>query len=199
MAGRTVKVLTNLLQRYGPSAVMLALGLISFWALNLLDLDLSTPAGDERHTPDFYVENFVSTSMNEHGAVQRRVEAEYMAHFPDTDTHEFQQPYMVMYPEKAPPWHARSERGWLSASGDVLLLLGKVHIWRNNANGVKELDIKTEDLRVLPESEYGETDKHVLITTPTSQTRGIGMKAHMSESRFELLSNVHTRHEPVKK
>jgi lipopolysaccharide export system protein LptC len=103
-----------------------------------------------------------------------------------------------MYRQEGEPWHVRSERGWVSPSGDVMLLLGKVHIWRNNASGLKELDIKTEDLRVLPEDEYGETDKPVLITTPTSETRGVGMKAHLAESRLELLSNVKTRHEPSK-
>ena len=58
--------------------------------------------------------------------------------------------------------------------------------------------MKTEDLRVLPERQYGETDKPVLITTATTQTRAIGMRASMAESRIELLSNVHTRHEPTK-
>ena len=122
-----------------------------------------------------------------------------MAHFPDTDTHEFQRPYMIMYRDQGQlPWHVRSERGWLSASGDVMLLLGQVHIWRNDANGLNELDIKTEDLRVLPERDYGETDKQVLITTPTSQTRGTGMRAHLAESRLELLKDVHTRYEAAR-
>jgi len=185
-----------LLRRYGPLAVMIALAAASFWTLRHLDVDLFGPGPAARHAPDFYMENFVSIKMDPAGKPHRRVEAEYMAHFPDTDTHEFQRPYMTMYrAEDLPPWHVRSERGWLSASGDVMLLLGKVHIWRNDASGVKELDIKTEDLRVLPERDYGETDKPVLITTPASQTRGVGMKAYLAQSRMELLKDVHTRYE----
>ena len=188
-------MIVGLIRRYGALSVMIAVAAASFWTLRHLDVDLFGPSDTARHTPDLYLENFVTTAMGPDGRPMRRVEAEYMAHFPDTDTHEFQRPYMVMYREQGEPWHVRSERGWLSASGDVMLLLGKVHIWRNNASGVKELDIKTEDLRVLPEREYGETDKPVLITTPASQTRGIGMRAHLAESRLELLSNVHTRHD----
>ena len=45
--------------------------------------------------------------------------------------------------------------------------------------------------------EYGETDRPVVITTPTTETRGVGMKAYLKESRLELLSKVHTRHEPT--
>ena len=189
----------TLLRRYGASVVMIALAAGSFWTVSQLEPDLFAPGSQDRHTPDFYMENFVTVKMDEYGAVQRRIEAEYMAHFPDTDTHEFQDPYMVMYREDRTPWHVRSERGWLSPRGDVMLLLGQVHIWRNNQDGVKELDVKTEDLRVLPEREYGETDKPVLITTATTQTRGVGMKAHLAESRLELLSKVRTRHEPSKK
>lgn len=188
--------MSALLQRYGPLAVMIALALASFWTLRQLDVDILAPDTATRHTPDLYMENFVSTAMGPDGRPHRRVEAEYMAHFPDTDTHEFQRPYMIMYRAGAlPPWHVRSERGWLSATGDVMLLLGKVHIWRDNASGVKELDIKTEDLRVLPERDYGETDKPVVITTPASQTHGVGMKAYLAESRLELLKDVHTRYE----
>ena len=194
-----MNAITRLLRGYGTSVAMIALAAGSFWTVSQLELDLFAPTSEDRHTPDFYMENFVTVKMDESGAVQRRVEAEYMAHFPDTDTHEFQDPYMVMYREDGPPWHVRSERGWLSSSGDVMLLLGQVHIWRNNVDGDKQVDVKTEDLRVLPEREYGETDKPVLITTATTQTRGIGMKAHLAESRLELLSNVRTRHEPAKR
>lgn len=194
-----MSMLVSFVRRHAALAVMMALAIGSFWTISRLDLALFSADGNVRHTPDLYIENFVTTKMDVNGAVERRVEAEYMAHFPDTDTHEFQNPYMIMYREQAPPWHVRSERGWLSPSGDVMLLLGKVNIWRNDANGVKELDVRTEDLRVLPEREYGETDKPVLITTATTQTRGVGMKAHLAESRLELLSKVHTRHEPVKK
>jgi lipopolysaccharide export system protein LptC len=194
-----MSVFFTLLRRYGASSVMVALAVGSFWTLSRLDLDLFAPNAERPHTPDFYMENFVTTKMDEFGAVHRRVEAEYMAHFPDTDTREFQKPYMVMYRQAAQPWHVRSERGWLSASGDVMLLLGKVHIWRDDANGVKELDVDTEDLRVLPEREYGETDKPVVITTATTQTHGVGMKAYLAESRLELLSKVRTRHEPTRK
>ena len=188
-------VIAALLRRHGATAVMAVVALLSFWTLRELDVDLFAPGDDERHSPDFYMENFQSTVMGPDGRPQRRVEAEYMAHFPDTDTHEFQRPYMVMYRDLGPPWHVRSERGWVSASGDVMLLLGQVHIWRNDASGNKELDIKTEDMRVLPERDYGETDKPVVITTPTSQTHGVGMRAHLAESRLELLSNVRTHYE----
>ena len=188
-------VIAELARRYGPMLVMGVFAAVSFWTLRELDLGVFEAEEGAAHTPDFYMEGFVSTAMGPDGRPHRIVEAEYMAHFPDTDTHEFQRPYMIMHRAAGEPWHVRSERGWLSASGDVMLLLGRVHIWRNDAKGIKELDIRTEDLRVLPERDYGETDKPVVITTPTSETHGVGMRAHLAESRLELLSKVRTRYE----
>ena len=83
----------------------------------------------------------------------------------------------------------------MSADDDVMLLLGEVHIWRDGADGVREIDLRTTDLRVLPESEYGETDKPVVIRTPGSESRGIGMRAYLNQRRIELLSEVRTIYE----
>ena len=188
--------LTDFLERHGALLAMVLLAIASFWILRQLEPDLFAGRRTQRHVPDFYMENFVTTTMDETGAPKRRVEAEYVAHFPDTDTHEFQRPDMLIYHSEGSPWHVSSERGWLSSSGDVMLLLGKVHIWRNGADNKKSLDIRTEDLRVLPEREYGETDKPVVITTATSKTTGTGMRAHLGQSRLEILNDVHTHYEP---
>ena len=176
-----------------------AAALFSGWFLRQLGQAPAERQESGRHVPDYYVENFTSTTMDENGLPHRRVSAEYMAHFPDTDTHELSRPYMVLYRDSAEPWHVRSERGWVSSSGDVLLLLGKVHIWRNDADGKRRMDIRTEDMRVLPNTNYGETDKLVVISTPGSESRGVGMRAFLDQGRLELLSQVHTFYDPASK
>ena len=79
-----------------------------------------------------------------------------------------------------------------SPDGSVLWLLGRVDIWRNDASGARDLDIRTGHLTVLTESEYGETTEPVTIRTPTSISSGVGMRAWLGETRFELLSQVRT-------
>ncbi len=176
----------------GPLAILLVLVVASVWVTHDLESGDSDEAPSSRHAADFFVENFVATTMDENGRPRRRVTAEHMSHFPDTDTHELTRPYLEVFSEAQLPWNVTSERGWLSANGDVMLLLGEVHIWRNAADGTRSMDIKTSDLRVLPESEYGETDKPVTITTPRSQSRSIGMRAFLGKGRMEMLSQVRT-------
>ena len=80
----------------------------------------------------------------------------------------------------------------MSADDDVLMLLGEVDIWRNKPDGKREIHVETEDLRVLPDDEYAETELPVSISTPKSFTRGTGMRAYLGESRVQLLSKVRT-------
>ena len=61
------------------------------------------------------------------------------------------------------------------------------------------MDIRTEDMRVLPNTNYGETDKLVIINTPGSESRGVGMRAFLDQGRVELLSQVHTLYDPASK
>lgn len=175
-----------------PVLAIFVLAAASVWLTYDLDPSGLDDTPTSRHAADFFVENFVATTMDENGKPRRRVTAEHMSHFPDTDTHELTRPYLEVFSEAQLPWHVTSERGWLSAKGDVMLLLGEVHIWRNAPDGTRKMDIRTSDLRVLPESEYGETDKPVTITTPRSQSRSIGMRAFLGQGRMEMLSQVRT-------
>ena len=178
--------------QYAAIAVLLVLALSSAWMLHDLEPDLLIVTDPPVQVPDFFVENFVTTIRDEEGRPRQRIEAVYMAHFPETGTRELTWPRLTMYRGDAIPWQARSERGWLSASGDVMLLQGEVVIWRNGVNGKQRIEIETRDLRVLPETDYGETDQPVVITTRHSRSRGVGMRAWLEKGRLQLLSQVHT-------
>ena len=141
--------------------------------------------------PEAFLENFVTVEMDGDGKPRRRIEASYMAYHADQSV-ELTNPRYVLYRAEGEPWHVRSERGHVSADGAVVWLLGKVDIWRNDASGTRDLDIWTERLKVLPDSEYAETAEPVTIRTPGSVSTGVGMRAYLDETRFQLLSQVRT-------
>ena len=160
--------------------------------LYTFDLDpLVTARAPTPEVPNAWIEHFVTVEMDEAGRPKRRLEAEYMAVNPD-ETSELSNPYYVLYRAGGEPWHVRSERGRVSADGKVVMLLGKVDIWRNDASGARDLDVRTGNLKVLPDSEYGETEERATIRTPTTTSEGVGMRAWLDESRLELLSRVRT-------
>ena len=178
--------------QYAALAVLLVLAASSAWILHDLEPELLSGEDPPVQVPDFFLENFVTTIRDEQGRPTQRIEAVHMAYFPETGTRELTWPRLTMYRDDATPWQARSERGWLSASGDVMLLQGEVLIWRNDRDGDPRIEISTRDLRVLPETDYGETDQPVVVTTRHSRSRGVGMRAWLEKGRLELRSQVHT-------
>jgi lipopolysaccharide export system protein LptC len=180
-----------------PAAVLVVFAVAStLWLVGLGDQDGESKRF-QGHAPDLTMEEFEVTTMGEDGRPLRRLSAAYMAHFTDTGTKELRRPHLVVYQKQAEPWHVASERGWVSAGNDVLMLLGKVDIWRDGPDGKREIHIETQDLRVLPREEYAETELPVSISTPESLTRGTGMRAYLGESRVQLLSKVKTTIEPI--
>ncbi len=149
----------------------------------------------QAHEPDYYMENFTQSRMNEDGKLHHRLTAEMMLHYPDDDSTELVKPVLEVYNEGPLPWRVRAEKGWISANNDVVLLTGEVHIWRDDENGMRELDVLTRDLRVLPKQRYAETDKAARIHSPGVLYNAVGMRAIFNENRLELLSRVKGRHE----
>ena len=173
-------------------AALVAAAGASGWIL--YDLDFGDPPAERAASPDApeaYMENFVSVEMDGAGRPRRRIEASYMAYHAD-QTVELTDPRYVLFRDEGEPWHVRSERGRVSPDGTVLWLLGKVDIWRNDDAGTRDLDIRTEHLMVRTTSEYAETTEPVTIRTPASVSSGVGMRAWLDETRFELLSQVRT-------
>lgn len=180
-----------------PTAMLAILAVAStVWLAKLGNVDEKTKRFTG-HAPDLTMEEFEVTTMGEDGTPLRRLSAAYMAHFTDTETKELKHPHLVVYREESEPWHVASERGWVSAENDVLMLLGKVDIWRNSTDGMREVHIETEDLRVLPNDEYAETTLPVRFSTRGSLTTGTGMRAFLGESRVQLVSKVKTVINPI--
>ncbi|MGI0015718.1 MAG: LPS export ABC transporter periplasmic protein LptC, partial [Nitrososphaera sp.] len=127
--------------------------------------------------------------------LKNRIQADYIVHFPGDDSTKLLRPRLEIYNGNARPWHVTAERGWVNANHAVILLYGEVHVWRNDGKEERELEVITTNLRVLPKTEYAETNNAATIITPSSITNGIGMRANLGIERLELLSKIKSRYE----
>ena len=184
--------LVSALGTWVPTALLVVLAVASsLWLSKVGEREeQATPFTDR--APDLTMEEFEVTTMGEDGNPIRRLSAAYLAHFTASDTKELTHPHLIVYRENGEPWNIASERGWISADNDVLMLLGKVDIWRNYADGKREIHIETEDLRVFPDVQFAQTKLPVSISTPETYTRATGMRAYLDQGRVQLLSKVKT-------
>jgi lipopolysaccharide export system protein LptC len=155
----------------------------------------STAAPSQPHEPDYYIEDMVRNTLDETGALKNVLYADLVTHYPDDDSTELSNPRMEIYNGGVDPWYVIAESGWVSSGNEVVLLHGEVEIWRLDDAGARKFEVLTSELRVLPREQYAETDDPATITSKTSVTKTIGMRANFAHDRLELLKQVKSRHE----
>lgn len=102
-----------------------------------------------RHDPDYYIENFVATGLDKNGKRRFVIKAERMAHFPDDDTALFNKPHIVQYEEGLAPRHTYADSGWMNSTGDEVLMTGNVKIVVEADSRGPGGTIDTKKMRVL--------------------------------------------------
>lgn len=100
------------------------------------------------HEPDYIVEHFTATVMNEAGRPRYRLSAERLVRFADDGSHELEKPYLVQYGAGAPT-HTRAARGWMPADRSVIDMRGAVRMARGqDPKGGAGGEIRADTMRL---------------------------------------------------
>lgn len=174
------------------TVIALALSAGSFWAWQVLTRD-ELPPPPRRHTPDYYLIDMVRHTMDRNGDLQNVLMADEVYHYPDDNSTELARPRMEIYNEDESPWQVIAERGTLMANTDLVILHGRVEIFRVNDEGEREFEILTSELRVFPKIQYAETDNAATIKSFDSVTKTKGFRANFGQHRMELRERVRSR------
>lgn len=127
---------------------LLALGALFIWLPSGLLLQ-PPPETEKRHEPDYIIEKFVATAMDEQGRLKHELRANRLEHFADDDTMELEQPYLVQYSPDAPPLHTRADRGSTRGEGKDILMRGNVRMTRGPAASGPAGEVVAQEMRVL--------------------------------------------------
>ena len=175
---------------------LLGLALFSAIAVNWLASEKSLFSEGAAHHPDYFMEQFSTLTMEVDGTPKNKLIASYMAHYEDDDTIELTRPRLEIYKPQKPPMIITADKGWVTADTKVILLAGRVDLWQDNHDGIRELEVITADVRVLLDQDYAETDQHATIKSFRSVVNTDGLRAYFKKNRIELLDNVHGKLEP---
>ncbi|HIF50640.1 MAG TPA: LPS export ABC transporter periplasmic protein LptC [Thiotrichaceae bacterium] len=178
--------------RWKLALLLAIIASVSYWVLDKLNEDGVSQLSKLAHYPDYYMENFTTLTMNQDGTPKNRLNATYIAHYPDDNTSELHEPQLEIFRQDKPPIIVKSDKGWITSNNDVILLSGNVYLHQNDADGNPKLELITEDARILVGEKYAETDKATTLISKKSITTAIGMRAYLQEQRMEFLNNVQT-------
>ncbi|MDZ7662255.1 LPS export ABC transporter periplasmic protein LptC [Thiohalophilus sp.] len=180
----------NKLQIISIILLVILIGAFSNWLLTGLETQPRMIPREVRHDPDYFLQNFTATRMDENGVARHRLVADYLEHYPDDDTLVIQQLTLDLYREDLPPWTAQANQGVVYEQGERIELSGEVELHRPATAHNEALTLVTEKLTVYPQREYAETDAAVTITSDSSETRAIGMRLNVARGLLELLSDT---------
>ena len=165
---------------------------LSYWLLDMLIVDDKKELAKLAHHPDYYMENFNTLKMNEDGTPKNHLTASYMAHYPDDNTTELDYPKLKIFKEDGEPINVSADKGWITSSNEIILLMGNVYLYQVNSSGEMHLELMAKDARILIDEKYAETDKAATLISENSVTNSRGMRIHLQEQRMEFLNNVQT-------
>jgi len=175
--------------------ILAAVAAFAWWKRPVVEPGDSASAEPRERRPDYTVDRFSGTVMDDAGVPERRLTARELRHYPDDDSTELEQPLLTLFEEAAPPWLVRSNTGWISGDGAEVLMRGKVYIDREPASSIRPVHLTTRELLVRPDEEYAETDRPIIGTSQSDWlTSANGGRIWFGEAlRIELDGPVRAR------
>ena len=176
---------------------LVAIALLAWWYSASRAPETAVATNAQRR-PDYVVENLAGVTMGATGRPARLLATPLLQHYPDDESSEVETPVMTVFSEDAPPWVIRSERGWISADGDELLLQGAVRAERASAPDLAPMVLVSSEMLVLPDVDYAETDRFAELERGDDWvTAKDGMQVWFGEQmRVKLFGRNRTRLAP---
>ena len=168
---------------------------LSFLLVKTVEDDLAAREKGALREPDYYLESMIRTTTGVEGGVKNILRSRLVEHYPEDDSMELDKPHFEIYNDGPIPWHIVSEKAWVSSGNEIVLLQGKVDVWKTDNLGKKVYEIFTSEVKVIPKDKFAETDMPAKIIGPSSKTDSVGMKVRFLEGRLELMDRVRTIYE----
>ena len=165
-----------------PLLMLLLLAGLTLWLERASQPAESKPR-NQRHDPDYIVDNFTVKRFDAQGKLYQTLEAKQMRHYPDDDSTEADAPRMVYYTEQKTFLNA--DKAWIDSGGKTVVLKQNVHVTHENAKALPT-QIATSILTVLPDDEIARTDAPVTITQGKSVINGKGLESS-NKTRISVL------------
>tara|TARA_B100001115_G_C15677601_1_gene327478 strand:- start:376 stop:690 length:315 start_codon:yes stop_codon:yes gene_type:complete len=103
---------------------------------------------------------------------------------------------MKIHEKRGLPWNIISDSAWVNSDRSLVLLNGKVYIWKMDIEGNKQYEILTSDLTIEPDEKFAHTTKAARIVSRGIVTNTVGLKVVFKEGRVQLFERVRTIYEP---
>lgn len=172
-------------------AVLLLLALVAgtWWAADYARRAIPTdPPRRITHEPDSWATDFTMVRTDSKGVAINRLEGTHMQHYPDDDSYEITQARAVGQQPNAPITVGTSNTAIMDQDGDRIIMKGDAHVRRQPSEDTPVLDVKSDELTVLPDEDLIFTDLPALVVHGKSVMNGTGMRYDNKTRQLQVFS-----------
>lgn len=176
------------------------MALLTFWIYQTVEEQGSKIDGSNRHDPDYFMENFVTTQTDIEGKLSYVLAAAKMTHYPDDDTTELEQPKFTQYTTDKPYTKIEGRHANVSPDGEEIEILDDVVVIREAFGEKGEMHVFTDKLTLFPNQDLAKTDRPVVIKqAPKTVIHATGMIYDKKKKTMKLLKRVNAHYEQPKR
>lgn len=166
------------------------------------DLDFSANTGnsdinqtDNRSIPDAIVENPQLRQYNLSGELEQLIQGRELYSYSKENRLLVILPRFLVNEDSGDLWSISATEGSFFEQRDIFRLQGDVEMLRQSEQ--TPLSLKTSSLDIHLSERTIETLATILIEAPGHRISGEGFRADLDSNRFEIISNVISRHDSI--
>jgi lipopolysaccharide export system protein LptC len=166
-------------------ALLIALVVGTWWAADYAERSIKVdPPPRMTHEPDSWADNFIMIRTDVAGVASHRLEGKLMQHYPDDDSYKITAAKAIGQQPGSPITIGTSNTAIMDRSGSRIVMQGNAHLHRLPGPNQKVLDVKSQQLTLLPDQDVVFTDLPALVVNGNSTMNGKGM--HYDNKTREL-------------
>lgn len=179
-----------------PLLLAALLALITFWISQTVEQQGAKIDGSNRHDPDYFMNNFVTTQTDATGRLSYVLAAIKMVHFPDNDSTTLERPKITQFFVDKPYTQIEGTKGFVSGNGKAIKLVENVKVFRQALKDKGEMQVLTDQLSIFPDDNLAQTDRPVIIKqAPNTVIHATGMIYNNKNQTMQLLSRVQAHYD----
>jgi len=144
--------------------------------------------------PDYIVTGLSAQHYNTEGQLDRVIKADSAHHYPLDDSTQLDNPNLALYQLGQPQWQISAQSGTLN-QGQTLELNGHVQV-NPRQQSAGDFSLSSPHLSIDLEQQIADTDKPVIISSPSTKLTAIGMNLDMVKQQAQFKSTVQGIHDP---
>lgn len=144
-------------------ALLAGLAAGSWWLAELARLG-DTASRKLAHEPDYFVERFTITRMDDQGVGQYKLVSSRMLHYADDNSTHLTAPVLTSIKPNQPRVTIHADTGIITDEAEQVRFIDNVVLNRAASRNTQALVVRTQELLVLPEKDIARSDRRVHIT-----------------------------------